>query len=94
MVLVTGLVVRRPAVEHPRRLLRLVPWSVLLAWGSLADRLWLRACRTRGLPVWSVRFGLEGLLVVPAAVVAAVAAVWLTQASRPTAAGTALGRKP
>jgi arsenical pump membrane protein len=51
---------------------------MLLAWGSLANLLWLRACRTRGLPVSMVRFGLEGLLVVPLAVAAGVLAVWLT----------------
>ena len=51
---------------------------MLLAWGSLANLLWLRACRTRGLPISMVRFGLEGLLVVPLAVAAGVLAVWLT----------------
>ena len=158
VVLVAGFVVRRPAVVHPARLARLVPWSVLvfaivlfvvvdlvvehsadlltsvfgtgtslgdlarlagvsgvlanginnlpaylvvepfaassdrlvttlvgvnvgpmlLAWGSLANLLWLRACRTRGLEISMVRFGLEGLLVVPLAVAAGVLAVWLT----------------
>jgi len=51
---------------------------MLLAWGSLANLLWLRACRTRGLRISVVRFGLEGLLVVPLAVAAGVAAVALT----------------
>lgn len=51
---------------------------VLLAWGSLANLLWLRACRTRGLQISMVRFGLEGLLVVPLAVAAGVVTVWLT----------------
>ena len=51
---------------------------LLLAWGSLADLLWLRTCRARGLEVSVVRFGLEGLLVVPLAVAAGVIAVWLT----------------
>jgi arsenical pump membrane protein len=158
VLLVAGFVVRRPAVVHPARLARLVPWSVLifaitlfavvdvlvenssdllstvfgtgsslpdlahlagvsaglanvannlpaylvvepftgssarlvttliavnvgpmlLAWGSLANLLWLRACRTRGLEISLVRFGLEGLLVVPLAVAAGVAVVWLT----------------
>jgi arsenical pump membrane protein len=50
---------------------------MLLAWGSLANLLWLRACRTRGLSISMVRFGLEGLLVVPLAVAAGVAVVWL-----------------
>ena len=50
---------------------------MLLAWGSLANLLWLRACRVRGLQVSMVRFGLEGLLVVPLAVSAGVLAVWL-----------------
>ncbi len=50
---------------------------MLLAWGSLANLLWLRACRTRGLAISMVRFGLEGLLVVPLAVAAGVLAVWL-----------------
>ena len=50
---------------------------MLLAWGSLANLLWLRACRTRGLEISMVRFGLEGLLVVPLAVAAGVLAVWL-----------------
>ena len=43
---------------------------MLLAWGSLANLLWLRACRARGLEISMVRFGLEGLLVVPLAVAA------------------------
>src|ERR1700712_4275188 len=30
VVLVTGFVVRRPQVVHPTRLVRLVPWSVVL----------------------------------------------------------------
>jgi arsenical pump membrane protein len=157
VVLVLAFVVRRPAVVHPGRLVRLVPWSVLvfaivlfavvevvveegssvlgslfgsgdslaslfqlagsagvlgnvvnnlpaylvvepfahsadrlvtalvavnvgpmlIAWGSLANLLWLRACRTRGLEISMVRFGLEGLLVVPLAVAAGVLAVWL-----------------
>jgi arsenical pump membrane protein len=50
---------------------------MLLAWGSLANLLWLRACRARGLEISMVRFGLEGLLVVPLAVAAGVLAVWL-----------------
>jgi len=158
VLLVVGFVVRRPQVVHPVRLLRLVPWSVLLfaivlfglveilvehssdllsaifgsgtsladlarlaltsvglanvtnnlpaylvvepfahtstrlvttlvgvnvgpmllAWGSLANLLWLRACRTRGLSISLVQFGREGLLVVPVAVAAGVLAVWLT----------------
>jgi arsenical pump membrane protein len=158
VVLVAGFVVRRPQVVHPARLVRLVPWSVLLfaialfavvevvvehssdllstvfgtgdslaelsrlagvsavlanvannlpaylvvepfadssarlvttligvnvgpmllAWGSLANLLWLRACHSRGLPISMVRFGLEGLLVVPLAVAVGVAVVWLT----------------
>lgn len=158
VVLVAGFVVRRPKVVHPSRLVRLVPWSVLLfaialfvvvevvvehssdllatvlgtgssladlahlagvsgalanvtnnlpaylvvepfadssdrlvttlvavnvgpmllTWGSLANLLWLRACRTRGLEISFVRFGLEGLLVVPLALAAGVAVVWLT----------------
>ena len=48
---------------------------MLLAWGSLANLLWLRACRARGLEISMVRFGLEGLLVVPLAVAAGVARV-------------------
>lgn len=157
VVLVAGFAVRRPQVVGPSRLLRLVPWSVLvfaivlfvvvdllvehssdllssvlgtgtslsdlarlalvstglanlannlpaylmvepfagtssrlvttlvavnvgpmlLAWGSLANLLWLRACRTRGLSISMVRFGLEGLLVVPLAVTVGVLAAWL-----------------
>jgi arsenical pump membrane protein len=50
---------------------------MLLAWGSLANLLWLRACRARGLEISMVRFALEGLLVVPLAVAAGVLAVWL-----------------
>lgn len=50
---------------------------LVLAWGSLANLLWLRSCRRRGLPVSALRFGLEGLLVVPTAVAAGVLAVWL-----------------
>lgn len=158
VALVAGFVVRRPQVVRPSRLLRLVPWSVLLlaivlfvvvdllvehssdllatvfgsgtslsdlgrlalvstglanltnnlpaylvaepfadtssrlvatlvavnvgpmllTWGSLANLLWLRGCRTRGLPISMLRFGLEGLLVVPLAVAAGVLAVSLT----------------
>jgi arsenical pump membrane protein len=52
---------------------------MLLAWGSLANLLWLRACRTRGLRISMLRFGLEGLLVVPLAVSVGVLVVWLTQ---------------
>jgi arsenical pump membrane protein len=51
---------------------------MLLVWGSLANLLWLRACRSRGLHISALRFGLEGLLVVPAAVAAGALAVWLT----------------
>ena len=51
---------------------------MLLAWGSLANLLWLRSCRARGLQVSMWRFGLEGLLVVPPAVAAGVLVVWLT----------------
>jgi arsenical pump membrane protein len=51
---------------------------MLLAWGSLANLLWLRACRTRGLQISLVRFGVEGFLVVPLAVAAGVVVVWLT----------------
>jgi arsenical pump membrane protein len=50
---------------------------MLLVWGSLANLLWLRACRARGLEISAVRFGLEGLLVVPLAVAAGVLAVSL-----------------
>ena len=50
---------------------------MLLIWGSLANLLWLRSCRSRGLEISAVRFGLEGLLVVPLAVVVGVLAVWL-----------------
>ena len=51
---------------------------MLLAWGSLANLLWLRACRTRGLRISMVATSaLEGLLVVPLAVAAGVLAVWL-----------------
>lgn len=46
---------------------------MLLAWGSLANLLWLRSCRARGLRVSWLTFGAEGLLVVPAAVAAGVA---------------------
>ncbi|SDT16409.1 arsenite efflux membrane protein ArsB [Nocardioides scoriae] len=48
---------------------------LLLAWGSLANLLWLRSCRRRGLEVSALGFGLEGLLVVPLAVAAGVLAV-------------------
>ena len=51
---------------------------MLLVWGSLANLLWLRACKARGLSISAVGFGLEGLLVVPAALVVGVLAVWLT----------------
>jgi arsenical pump membrane protein len=158
VLLVAGFVVRRPEVVHPARLLKLVPWSVLvfaivlfavvellvehssdllsslfgtgtslsslahlaavstglanvtnnlpaylvvepftgssdrlvttliavnvgpmlLAWGSLANLLWLRACRARGLQISLLRFGLESLLVVPLAIAAGVLVVWLT----------------
>lgn len=157
-LLVAGFVVRRPAAVTPRRLLALVPWSVLvlastlflvlgavglwiepwlagvlgdgdspgelvalagtsgvlanllnnlpayllmepvadggdrllvtlvavdvapllLTWGALANLLWLRSCRRRGLVVGPWTFLREGLLVVPLAVAAGVAAVVLT----------------
>ncbi|WP_248583142.1 SLC13 family permease [Nocardioides sp. InS609-2] len=51
---------------------------MLLAWGSLANLLWLRACRARGLEISLVRFGLEGLLVVPFALAAGVLAAYVT----------------
>ena len=51
---------------------------MILAWGSLANLLWLRSCRARGLQISMVRFGLEGLLVVPLAVAAGIAVVALT----------------
>ena len=51
---------------------------MLLAWGSLANLLWLRACRTRRLQISVIRFGLERLLVVPLSVAAGVLVVWLT----------------
>jgi arsenical pump membrane protein len=52
--------------------------AMLLAWGSLANLLWLRACPSRGLDISLLRFGLEGLLVVPLAVAAGVVVVWLS----------------
>ena len=51
---------------------------MVLVWGSRANLLWLRACRARGLRISALRFGLEGLLVVPAAVAAGTLALWLT----------------
>jgi arsenical pump membrane protein len=69
------------AGSTPRLVTTLVAVNVapmLLAWGSLANLLWLRACRTRGLEISMLRFGLEGLLVVPLALAAGVVAVWLT----------------
>ena len=69
------------AGSTPRLVTTLVAVNVgpmLLAWGSLANLLWLRACRTRGVEISMLRFGLEGLLVVPLAVAAGVLAVWLT----------------
>ncbi|WP_036194131.1 SLC13 family permease [Nocardioides aequoreus] len=48
---------------------------LLLTWGALANLLWLRACRRRGVVVTARRFAREGLLVVPLAVAAGVAAV-------------------
>lgn len=74
------LVVEPFAGSADRLLTALVAVNVgpmLLAWGSLANLLWLRACRARGLEISMVRFGLEGLLVVPLAVGAAVIVVWL-----------------
>ncbi len=71
-----------PFADSPTRLVTLLVavnvGPMLLAWGSLANLLWLRACRTRGLPISMVRFGLEGLPVVPLAVAAGVLVVWLT----------------
>jgi arsenical pump membrane protein len=70
-----------PFAHSPDRLVTaLVAVNVgpmLLAWGSLANLLWLRSCRQRGLRISAVRFGLESLLVVPPAVAAAVAVVVL-----------------
>ncbi len=51
---------------------------MVLVWGSLANLLWWRACRVRGLRISQRDFALEGLLVVPLAVAAGVLAVWLT----------------
>ena len=74
--------VAEPFSGSPDRLLTtLVSVDVaplLIAWGSLANLLWLRACRARGLAISPVRFGLEGLLVVPLAVAAGVLVVALT----------------
>jgi arsenical pump membrane protein len=77
----TYLVAEPFAGSTPRLVTTLVAVNVapmLLAWGSLANLLWLRACRTRGLEISMLRFGLEGLLVVPLALAAGVVAVWLT----------------
>jgi arsenical pump membrane protein len=70
-----------PFAHSPERLVTaLVAVNVgpmLLAWGSLANLLWLRSCRRRGLEVSALRFGAESLLVVPLAVAAAVLVVAL-----------------
>ncbi|MCW2866808.1 MAG: hypothetical protein JWR20_996 [Marmoricola sp.] len=74
--------VAEPFAGSPERLVTVLIGvnvaPMLLAWGSLANLLWLRSCRARGLSVSLVRFGLEGLLVVPLALVAGVLAVHLT----------------
>jgi arsenical pump membrane protein len=75
------LVAEHVAGSTPRLVTVLVGVNVgpmVLAWGSLANLLWLRACRTRGLEISALRFGLEGLLVVPLAVAVGVVAVALT----------------
>ena len=46
-------------------------------WGSLAVLLWARACRAEGVQVSWGRFALQGLLLVPVVLVAAVAALAL-----------------
>ncbi|XVX20688.1 SLC13 family permease [Actinomycetota bacterium] len=46
-------------------------------WASLATLLWLQACRSRRLPVSLPRLALEGLAVVPLALLAGVAAIAL-----------------
>lgn len=68
-------------VGSDRLLVTLVAVNVgplLLTWGALANLLWLRACRRRGLEVSAGQFLREGLLVVPPAVAAGVLAVVLT----------------
>lgn len=50
---------------------------LLLTWGALANLLWLRSCRRRGLRIGAWAFFREGLLVVPLAVAAGVLAVAL-----------------
>lgn len=50
---------------------------LLLTWGALANLLWLRSCRRRGLRIGAWEFFREGLLVVPLAVAAGVLAVAL-----------------
>jgi arsenical pump membrane protein len=74
--------VAEPFADSPARLVTtLVAVNVapmLIAWGSLANLLWLRACRARGLAISPLRFGLEGLLVVPLAVGVGVLVVALT----------------
>lgn len=45
---------------------------MVLVWGSLANLLWLRSCRARGLQVSAWSFAREGLLVVPVSVAAGV----------------------
>ncbi len=51
---------------------------LLLLWGALANLLWLRACRRRGLRIGWRAFLAEGLLVVPLALAAGVVTVVLT----------------
>lgn len=71
-----------PSEHTPARLVTVLlavdVGPMLLAWGSLANLLWLRSCRGRGLDLSALRFGLEGLLVVPAALVGGVVAVLLS----------------
>ena len=52
---------------------------LLLLWGSLATILWRQRCRARGLTVGAGRFALHGLLLVPAVVLTATAALVATR---------------
>ncbi|MGQ7296937.1 SLC13 family permease [Quadrisphaera sp. KR29] len=50
---------------------------LITPWGSLAVLLWARACRAEGVPVRWGRFALQGLVLVPVVLVAAVGALVL-----------------
>lgn len=53
---------------------------LLTPWASLATILWAARCRSAGVSVSWLRFGVRGLLLVPLVLLASVSALWLARA--------------